>query len=103
MGLFGGKKYSLDGMPSFEKSVLMDCLDMVCKTPLGDPYKDLYATIKEGKPLKKDHMKEMKAFAGWYKGVVLGQPNLKAAFGEANYEATVNALGSIEDFAAKQL
>ncbi len=104
MGLFGlfGKKYSLDDMNGFDKHVLIDCLELVINSGIGDQYKGLYEAVKGG-TLKKAQMQETQAFAKWYKEVVLSQPNLKQAFGEANYNATVNALKSIEDYAAKKL
>ncbi|MBR1814643.1 MAG: hypothetical protein IJ773_12595 [Lachnospiraceae bacterium] len=104
MGLFDlfGKKISLDEMGKFNKQVLTDALELVINSGIGDQYKELFKSVKEGS-LKKAQLKECQAFVKWYEDLVASQPNLKASFGEANYKATIKALQDIGSFAARKL
>ena len=104
MGLFDlfGKKISLDEMGKFNKQVLTDALELVINSGIGDQYKELFKSVKEGS-LKKAQLKECQAFVKWYEDLVASQPNLKASFGEANYKATIKALQDIGSFVARKL
>lgn len=98
--LFKGKTYSISDMPF--KSVLLDCLDMVMTAGVGPQWGDLYKAAKSGE-LNKKQMTDCRDFALWYKALVASQPNLADSFGESSYNATINALGRIADYAGKQL
>ena len=108
MGLFSRKPaataatYDISDMGGFDKHCLLDCLDLIIKSGMGDQYKGLDEAVKSG-TLTAAQLKECGAFAAWYKNLVASQPNLADTFGKSSYDALVNALGSVTDYCNKKL
>lgn len=104
MGLFSlfKRSFSLKELGSFNKKVLMDCMDLVINSGIGDQYLEVFEAIRAGK-VKKSQLKECQEFARWYKERMTARPELAKAVEGSDYKSILQALDDVDSFVKKKL
>ena len=106
MGLFSKKSsaatYDISDMAGFSKHCLLDCLDLIIKSGMGDQYKGLDEAVKSG-TLTANQLRECGAFAAWYRNLVASQPNLADTFGKSSFDALLDALDDVTKYCNSKL